>query len=191
MNGDIIEFLLMSVYSLLRKITKDIGPGISQIIQTLMLSDLSLESSGNKDKKRQFEVSNLILDTLTYVFTNFDLFIDFINDDFEGILNILINLTNKYSLDIVYKAVKLQEELFFLFWEPEEVTAKYGEALTTRFRAKIGDSTKVYFANDNIYFQSKLSSVHPQSAGQLEQLRPKELGRRFQASNQQDIRDSL
>ena len=150
----------MSVYSLLRKVTKDIGPGISQIITALMLSDISWESSGNKDKKRQFEVSGLILDNLTFIFGNFDVFIDLINDDFEGILNILISLTNKYSLDIVYKAVKLQEELFFLFWDPREVKAKYDESLASRFKAKLSESTKVYFANENIYFQSKLTRFH-------------------------------
>lgn len=165
MNCDIIEFLLMSIYSLLRKITKDIGPAISQIITTLMLSDLSLESTGNKDKKRQFEVSNLIIDNLIYIFNNFEIFIDYINDDFEGILNILISLTNKYSLDIVYKAVKLQEELFFLFWDPQEVKAKYGENLTSKFHGKISESVKIYFANDNIYFQSKINRFHIKSIG--------------------------
>lgn len=154
----------MSIYSLLRKITKDIGPGISQIITALMLSDLSLESSGNKDKKRQYEVSNLILDNITYIFNNFETFIDYINDDFEGILNILISLTNKHSLDIVYRAVKLQEELFFFFWDPQEVKAKYGDVVTSRFHTRISESTKVYFANDNIYFQSNLIRFYIESA---------------------------
>lgn len=177
----------MSVHSLLRKITRDIGPGISQVIQTLVLSDLSLESSGNRDKKRQTEVSNLVLDNLAYIFANFDTFLDFINDDFEGVLNILISLTNKHSLDVVYKAVKLQEELFFLFWEPAEVRAKYGEALTARFRAKIAESDKVYFADDNVYFRRELTRLHPARAGQPQQLRAARLRRGLQAGGEQGV----
>ena len=125
-----------------------------------MLSDLSLESSSDKDKKKQFEISSLVLDNLNYIFSSFGILIDYINDDFEGIINILISLTNKQTLDIVYRAVKLQEELFFLFWDPKEIKSKYDDNVTTRFSGKIANSSKVYFANDNIYFQSKLKRFH-------------------------------
>lgn len=169
----------MSIEALMRVISTKIGGGISQIIQALYLSSEILLKEGNFTSEINYAIAQLILKNLGFIFENFSILIDNLHDDFETILKTLINLTNNSSLEIVNNAVKYQEELFFLFWEPEEVKQKFPEELVSKFSLIIKDSKKIFFANENIYFQSKLNSILHENPYQPYNIRNKESRRRF------------
>ena len=91
---------MISLQNLVRKVNEAIGPGISQIIFTLVLCDLTLENGSLQGENKGKDISYLILDILAYIFDNLKMFIVNLNDDFEAILNMFISLSKKNELDI-------------------------------------------------------------------------------------------
>ena len=140
------------------KINEQMGPGISQIVFTLVLCDLTLENGSLQGENKASEISFLILDILAYIFDHLKFFITFLNDDFEAILNMLISLSKKSKLDIIYKTIKFQEEIYSLFWSRETMNLKYHNqpALIAKIDEIISNTNKLYFSSENIYFQSEL-----------------------------------
>lgn len=149
----------MSIHALLRKITPQMGKGISEILKTLFLSSEMVTGDKGAQSGHNFDIAKQILDTLSYIFENLDTFIDNMTDDFEVVLNTFINLTHNRSLEIVNRAVKMQEELFFLFWDQSEIGQKYSVEIVDKFKEIVKETKNIHFANENIYFQSKLKSL--------------------------------
>ena len=148
----------------MRKINEAMGPGISQVIFTLVLCDLTLENGNLQGTDKASEISLLILDILAYIFDNLALFIAFLNDDFEAILNMLISLSKKTKLEIVYKTLKFQEEIYTLFWSRETLHPRFqGQPILLAKMDEIASNTsKLYFSSENIYFQSRLIRLPPE-----------------------------
>lgn len=157
-----VEFLLISTQNLVRKINEAIGPGISQVLFTLVLCDLTLENGNLQGDGKASEISFLILDILGYVFEHLQMFIGFMHDDFEAVLNMLISLSRKTKLDIIYKTLRFQEEIYNLFWNRGAIDARQaGQSIVLeRIDEIVANPHKLYFSSENIYFQSWLSRLY-------------------------------
>ncbi len=185
-----VEFLLISLQNLVRKINESIGPGISQIVFTLVLCDLTLENGSLEGENKANEISSLILDILSYVFDNFKIFIAYLNDDFEAILNMLISLSKKSKLEIVYKTIKFEEEIYCLFWNRSCIDPKYQNqpAIVEKIDEIISNTNKLYFSSENIYFQSELTRLLAEEPRGIGGVSTTVIDRGLQASNQQGLR---
>jgi len=141
-----------------RKVNELIGQGISQIIFTLVLCDLTQENGSLQGDNKSNEISMLILDILAYIFDHLKIFIAHLNDDFEAILNMLISLSKKSKLEIVYKTIKFEEEIYNLFWNRAALDSKYenSPAVFEKIDDILANANKLYFSSENIYFQSSL-----------------------------------
>jgi len=157
----VVEFLLISLQNLVRKVNELIGPGISQIIFTLVLCDLTQENGSLQGENKSSEISTLILDILTYIFDNLKMFITYLNDDFEAILNMLISLSKKSKLEIIYKTIKFEEEIYNLFWNRAALDSKYDNspAIIEKIDDIVSNANKLYFSSENIYFQSNITRL--------------------------------
>ena len=153
--------MLFSLQNLVRKLNEAIGPGISQIIFTLVLCDLTLENGSSKADNKATEISALILDILTYIFDNLHIFISYMGDDFEPVLNLLVSLSKKSKLDIVYKTVKFEEHIYNLFWNSELIEDKLvnPKIVLEKIEQVRTNSNKLYFSSENLYFQSSLKRL--------------------------------
>ena len=66
------------------------------------------------------EVLQDILQILKFIFSNFQDILPFLKDHLSGLLNVIINLSKKTNLEIVFTALEHQEHMFNLFWQISE-----------------------------------------------------------------------
>ena len=155
-DGQVIDYLLITFKSLLHKLKDEIKGGISQIISTLILCDLCSQTNQNQNPKQSNEISMEILSLLSFIKDNLQIFSNFLNNDFETILNLLSNLTKKHFLPVVIKSLDMQEEIFNLFWKQNDLkieNGEFSEHVLENFLKLTKNSEKIYFSNENIYFQ--------------------------------------
>ena len=114
---------LILLRDFLRRNSELIGDGISQIIITLTLADLAVNFAKNVVKHKANEISLIILETLGFIFDNMHLYINYMSDDFEAILNLLNSLQLKSSPEVIARAFKFQKDIYNLFWDQSAVQA--------------------------------------------------------------------
>ena len=156
-DGFIVDYLLITFKSLLYKLKDDIKGGISQIISTLILCDLCSQSIQSQYVQQSNEISMEILTLISFIMENLDIFSNYLNNDFETILNVLSQLTKKKFLPVVIKSLDMQEDIFNLFWKQDNLKIKnlnYSKSVLGNFVKLTKNPEKIYFSNENIFFQN-------------------------------------
>jgi hypothetical protein len=141
-----------------------VGEGISQIVLTLGLADAAAASAKQSDRKKVNEISGIILDVVGFILDNLPTFINFMADDFEGLLNVLTSLHLRSSPEVLARAFRYQKEIYNLFWNQEALQSRWSNsaAVFERVRVFADNHTKLYFTCENIFFQRRLTRFHPQ-----------------------------
>jgi brefeldin A-inhibited guanine nucleotide-exchange protein len=155
-DGVIVDYLLITFKSVMYKLKDDIKGGITQIISTLILCDLCTQTLHQEFNKQSNEISMEILSLITFIFENLDTFSGYLQNDFENILNLLSQLTKKNFLPVVIKSLDLQDDIFNMFWKQDNLNLKnipFSEVVSKNFNHLTKNSEKIYFSNENIYFQ--------------------------------------
>ena len=163
---------LILLRDFLRRNSELIGDGISQIIITLTLADLAVNFAKNVVKHKANEISLIILETLGFIFDNMHLYINYMSDDFEAILNLLNSLQLKSSPEVIARAFKFQKDIYNLFWDQSAVQARFQnhEIIFQKIRMFSENTSKLYYTSENIFFQRLLIRFHPQKLRILDRL---------------------
>lgn len=148
----------------MRRTIDVIGPGISQIILSLALADVAVTYGKTTEKLKVNEISLLILDMIGFIFENMHLFVIYMSDDFEAILNLLTSLSLKSSPEVIAKTFKFQKEIYNLFWDQNSVQMKFqNQAVVLAKIVSFTENTnKLYFTCENIFFQRFFIRFYPQ-----------------------------
>lgn len=77
----------------------------------------------NIDGTVYLEVLQDILQILNFIFENLEVLAPYLKDHLSGLLNVIINLSRKTNLPIVFSSLEFQEKLFNLFWQPKTLAA--------------------------------------------------------------------
>jgi brefeldin A-inhibited guanine nucleotide-exchange protein len=73
------------------------------------------------------EVLQDILQILKFIFENLDVLASYLKDHLSGLLNVIINLSRKTNLNIVFSALEYHEKLFNLFWNNNQANKEIKE----------------------------------------------------------------
>lgn len=134
---------------------------------TLTLADLAVTYGKLVENHKIEEISLIILEMIAFIFDNIHFYINHMGDDFEALLNLLASLNLKSSCEVIAKAFKFQKEIYNLFWVQTAVQTKFQnpENVFAKINSFAENPTKLYFTNQNIFFQRNLNRLHPQKFG--------------------------
>lgn len=121
------------------------------------------------------EVLQDILQILEFIFNNLEVLAPYLKDHLSGLLNVIINLSKKTNLNIVFSALEYKEKLFNLFWinvpsdelkeeakDPDtstEASEAEPQSQVAQMISGLKQSEKhLFFSNENFYYQQ---FIHP------------------------------
>lgn len=146
LRPDYLNFSLLTLMDLLRKFGDKLEKGCKELIAILNLAEehvynyINLPNENPSFEKINtsnphsealapyrkeyinitgtlyLEVLQDILNILDFIFNNFDPLLPFLKDHISGLLNVIINLSRKANLEVVFKALQYQEMIFNMFW---------------------------------------------------------------------------
>lgn len=154
--------MLILVRDFLRRNFETVGEGISQIVLTLSLADGAIAASRATERRKAIEISMLIVEIIGFIIDHLHVFAAYMNDDFEGLLTLLASLQTRSSPEVLGRAYKYQKEVYNLFWAQADVQPRFQtpEAVFAKITSIADNSTKLYFASENIFFQRSINRVH-------------------------------
>lgn len=114
----------------------------------------------------------IIIEMVAFIFDNLHLYVAYMGDDFEALLNLLTSMNLKTSAEIIGKTFKYQKDIYNLFWDQNSVQTKFQTpAVVFQKVSSFAENTnKLYFTSENIFFQRDITRFHPQVLRALNRL---------------------
>lgn len=95
-----------------------------------------------------------ILNLVKFIADNLNVFALYIKNDIPHILILLSKICRRPHLQTIMKSLDLQDLFYRLIWNTEELRGQYDPVVMQSFEEIKADSQKLYFSNQNIYFQN-------------------------------------